>query len=172
MQVVAGLVYSSRTMRNKRGETLAFTVLDDRSGRIELSVFADVYEQHKAKLFKDAVLVVEGEVQQDDYSGALKMRVSQIHTMDDARRRFADCLQIEVSGDGHAARPCPAPENAARTAPSRRLSGCDRIPLRSRRRAPRLGADWRVAPSDELLQSLRNEFGAGQVGLHYRRSAA
>ncbi|HET6471356.1 MAG TPA: hypothetical protein VFG38_05910, partial [Pseudomonadales bacterium] len=35
-----------------------------------------------------------------------------------------------------------------------------------------LGPEWRVAPSDELLQSLRNEFGAGQVGLHYRRSAA
>src|SRR4029450_859276 len=100
IQVVAGLVVSSRTMRSRRGETLAFTVLDDRSGRIELSVFADVYEQHKAKIFKDAVLVVEGEVQPDDYSGALKMRVSQIHTMNDARRRFADCLQIEVSDPG------------------------------------------------------------------------
>ncbi|MCX7063348.1 MAG: DNA polymerase III, partial [Proteobacteria bacterium] len=34
-----------------------------------------------------------------------------------------------------------------------------------------LGADWRVAPSDVLLQSLRSEFGAGQVGLQYRGAA-
>jgi DNA polymerase-3 subunit alpha len=172
VQVVAGLVYSSRTMRNKRGETLAFTVLDDRSGRIELSVFADVYEQHKQKLFKDAVLVVEGEVQQDDYNGALKMRVSQIHTMDDARRRFADCLQIEVSGDGM---PADFARRLKTLLEPHRRDGCQvAIAYRSRAAEGRLvlGADWRVAPSDELLQSLRNAFGAGQVGLHYRRTAA
>src|SRR6185436_14338921 len=78
IQVVAGLVVSSRTMRSRRGDTLAFTVLDDRSGRIELSVFADVYDQHKTKIFKDAILVAEGEVQPDEYSGALKMRVMQL----------------------------------------------------------------------------------------------
>jgi DNA polymerase-3 subunit alpha len=172
MQVVAGLVVSNRTMRSRRGETLAFTVLDDRSGRIEMSVFADVYEQHKAKIFKDAVLVVEGEVQPDEYTGALKMRVAQIYTMDDARRRFADCLQIEVCGDGMS-------RDLARRLkmllePHRR-EGCPvAIAYRSNAAEGRLvlGADWRVAPSDELLRSLRNEFGAGQVGLHYRRSAA
>jgi DNA polymerase-3 subunit alpha len=172
MQVVAGLVYATRTMRNKRGETQAFTTLDDRSGRIELAVFADVYDQHKAKLFKDAVLVVEGEVQPDDYTGALKMRVAQIYTMDEARRRFADCIQIEVCSDG-------MPRDLARRLrvllePHRR-DGC-RVAIEYRCPAAEgrlvLGADWRVAPSDDLLQSLRNEFGAGQVGLHYRRTAA
>ncbi len=172
VQIVAGLVYSTRTMRNKRGETLAFTVLDDRSGRIELSVFSDVYEKHKQKIFKDAVLVVEGEVQPDEYNGALKMRVAQVHTMDDARRRFADCLQIDVCGDGIS-------RDFARRLKAllepHRHEGCPvAIAYRSQAAEGRLvlGADWCVAPSDELLQSLRNEFGAGQVGLHYRRSAA
>ncbi len=172
VQVVAGLVVSSRTMRSRRGETLAFTVLDDRSGRIELSVFADVYEQHKAKIFKDAVLVVEGEVQPDDYSGALKMRVSQIHTMNDARRRFADCLQIEVSGIGMSS---DLARRLKTLLEPHRHDGCPvAIAYRSNRAEGRLvlGADWHVTPCDELLQSLRNEFGAGQVGLHYRRSAA
>ncbi len=172
VQVVAGLVVSSRTMRSKRGETLAFTVLDDRSGRMELSVFADVYEQHKAKIFKDAILVVEGEVQQDDYSGALKMRVSQIHTMNDARRRFADCLQIEVSGSGMSG---DLARRLKTLLEPHRHDGCPvAIAYRTNRAEGRLvlGADWRVTPCDELLQSLRNEFGVGQVGLHYRRSAA
>ena len=171
VQVVAGLVVSTRTMRSRRGETLAFTVLDDRSGRIELSVFADVFEQHKLKIFKDAVLIAEGEVQPDEYTGALKMRVSALLTMDEARRRFADCLQIEVCGDG-------LTRDFARRLKSllepHRQAGCPvTIAYRSRSAQGRLvlGPDWRVAPSDVLLQSLRSEFGAGQVGLQYRGAA-
>ena len=171
MQVVAGLVVSTRTMRSRRGETLAFTVLDDRSGRIEMSVFADVFEQHKLKIFKDAVLVAEGEVQPDEYTGALKMRVASLLTMDEARRRFADCLQIEVCGDG-------LTHDLARRLKlllePHRQAGCPvAIAYRSGSAEGRLvlGADWRVAPSDVLLQSLRSEFGAGQVGLQYRGAA-
>jgi len=170
-QVVAGHVFQNRTMRNKRGELLAFTVLDDGSGRIELSVYADVYEKHKAKIFKDAVLVAEGEVQQDDYNGALKMKVGAMYTMDDARRRYADCLQIEVNGDASA----DLAHRLRRLLAPYRQNACPvAIAYRSRAAEGRivLGPDWRVAPSDELLQSLRNEFGAGHVGLHYRRSAA
>jgi hypothetical protein len=33
-----------------------------------------------------------------------------------------------------------------------------------------LGDGWRVAPSDELLGKLRNEFGTEQVRVVYRRS--
>jgi len=170
-QVVAGHVFQNRTMRNKRGELLSFTVLDDGSGRIELSVYADVYEKHKAKIFKDAVLVAEGEVQQDDYNGSLKMKVGAIYTMDDARRRYADCLQIEVAGDASA----DLARRLRRLLAPHRQNVCPvAIAYRSRAAEGRLvlGPEWRVAPSDELLQSLRNEFGAGQVGLHYRRSAA
>jgi DNA polymerase-3 subunit alpha len=171
-QVVAGLVVSSRTMRSRRGDTLAFTVLDDRSGRIELSVFADVYDQHKTKIFKDAILVVEGEVQPDEYSGALKMRVTQLFTMDEARRRFADCLQIDVSCDGVSR---DFARRLKQLLEPHRQAGC---PVASAYRSQTaegrlvLGMDWRVAPTDALLHSLRSEFGVGQVGLHYRRSAA
>ncbi len=172
VQVVAGHVFSSRTMRNKRGDLQAFLTLDDGSGRIELSVWSDVYDVHKAKIFKDAVLVVEGEVQQDDFTGASKLKVASIYTMDEARRRYADCLQIEVIAQA-------APNDLAHRlkrllAPHRQ----DVCPVAIAYRSPAaegrlvLGAEWRVAPSDELLQSLRDEFGAGRVGLHYRRSAA
>jgi DNA polymerase-3 subunit alpha len=170
-QVVAGHVFQNRTMRNKRGELLAFTMLDDGSGRIELSVYSDVYEKHKAKIFKDAVLVAEGEVQQDDYNGSLKMKVGSMYTMDDARRRYADCLQIEINGDASA----DLAHRLKRLLAPHRQNVCPvAIAYRSRAAEGRLvlGPEWRVAPSDELLQSLRNEFGAGHVGLHYRRSAA
>ena len=48
-----------RVMRNKKGDTMAFLVLDDRSGRLEVAVFADKYREYRDKLVKDALLVVE-----------------------------------------------------------------------------------------------------------------
>jgi DNA polymerase III subunit alpha len=173
-QVIAGLVVSSRSMRSRRGGSLAFTVLDDRSGRIELSVLGDVYEQHKSKLYKDAVLIAEGEVQSDDYAGTgtLKMRVAVLHTMDEARRRFADCLQIDVSRD---ALDGDFTQRLKGLLEPHRQDGCRvAVAYRSDTAEGRLllGADWRVAPSDTLIHALREEFGVSCVGLQYRRTAA
>ena len=73
-QVVAGLIVSNRTLRNKKGDTMSFLVLDDRSGRLEVSLFADVYGSNRHKLAADGILVIDGEVQPDEYTGALRMR--------------------------------------------------------------------------------------------------
>jgi DNA polymerase III subunit alpha len=167
-QIVAGLVVSMRTMRGKRGDTLAFAVLDDRSDRVEVSLFSDVFEQHKMKLDKDAVVVIEGDVARDDYTDGCKVRVSTVYTMDEARQRFADCLEIKLSCDAlgqdfarrlkrmlkpHCRQGCPVAVAYRGAAAEGRLV---------------LGPDWQVAPTDELLAELRGEFGAEQVSVSYR----
>jgi DNA polymerase-3 subunit alpha len=167
IQRVAGLVVSFRTMRSKKGDTLAFTMLDDRSARIELSIFGDVFEPNKHKIYKDAVIVAEGEVQQDGYTGDLKMRVSQLHTMLEARSRYADCLEISVSAE--------AAEGLSRRLrhllEPHRQGGCA-VAVRYRGREAQgrivLGRAWQVAPCDDLLSALRAEFGRDDVSLHYR----
>ncbi len=173
-QLVAGLVVSSRTMRGRRGD-MAFTVIDDRSGRIELSLFSEAYQEHRRKIDKDAVIIVEGEMQTDDFNGALKMRVARVFTMDEARQRFAGWLQIDVDGSAQ------QPDLPARL---RRLlepvreeddgDGCA-IAVAYRRHDAEgqvvLGPRWRVVPSDEMLDRLRAEFGAEQVHLSYPRAA-
>ena len=40
-QSLAGMIIALRTMKNKRGETMAFLTLDDKSGRIEVSLFSE-----------------------------------------------------------------------------------------------------------------------------------
>ena len=173
-RVVAGLVVSSRTMRGRRGD-MAFTVIDDRSGRIELSLFSEAYQEHRGKIDKDAVIVVEGEAQTDDYNSTLKMRVARVYTMDEARQRFAEKLQIDVDG---------SVEQTDLPARLRRLlepvgngnggDGCA-IAVAYRRHDAEgqvmLGPQWRVVPSDEMLERLRAEFGADQVHLRYPRAA-
>ncbi|RLA50784.1 MAG: DNA polymerase III subunit alpha, partial [Gammaproteobacteria bacterium] len=73
-QVLAGLIVAVRTMKTKRGDTMVILQLDDRSARIEVTVYADTYNEYRELLGKDQIVIVEGTVAQDDYSGGLAMR--------------------------------------------------------------------------------------------------
>ncbi|MCQ6493151.1 OB-fold nucleic acid binding domain-containing protein, partial [Vibrio parahaemolyticus] len=75
---VAGLIVNLRVMKNKRGDKMGFVTLDDRSGRIEASLFAEAFNAAQALLQTDALVIVEGEVSQDDFSGGLRLRAKRV----------------------------------------------------------------------------------------------
>ncbi|HET9122252.1 MAG TPA: DNA polymerase III subunit alpha, partial [Acidiferrobacteraceae bacterium] len=93
---VAGLVVALRALVTKRGDRMAFVTLDDRSGRIEIAVFSEVYQARRERLVKDDLLVVRGLVNVDEYSGGFRMTATEIYTLDEARARFAKRLVIEL----------------------------------------------------------------------------
>ena len=166
-QTVAGLVVAQRVMKTKRGDTMAFVTLDDRTGRIEVAIFSDAYNQSRDLLMKDGLLVINGQVSYDDYNGLLKMRADTISLLSDVRQEKARelCLELE-SGN--------LPVNFIRE-----LSSIldpyreGRCPLvidyqRSNARAQlRLGNAWLVRPEDDLLQRLRDQYGTAKVRLVY-----
>lgn len=166
-QLVAGLVVGLRTLRNKRGDSMAFLVLDDRSGRIEAAVFADQFREYRDKMAKDAVLVVEGVVSEDDYSGGLKMRVQRILTLCEARQQHLKRLVIDLDRERLARRGVAALEEIL--TPYRH----GQCPLQIRYRGSSatgeiaLGGDWGITPEDELLHQLRETFGPNSLHLRY-----
>ena len=173
-QVVAGLVVSYRTRRSRRGGAMGFAELDDRSGRMEASVFGETLDNSRGKLQKDAVLVFEGDVQEDDFSGRLRMRVNAIYSIEEARARFARRIDISMDGDAVGEGACdrleallmPHRGNGAADAPQR----CPVVlTYRCAEAEARLalGDAWRVAPTDALLADLRGAFGAEHVELVY-----
>ena len=167
---VAGLVVSQRTRRSRRGDMMSFVVLDDRSGRLEVSVFGDLMRDHRQKLAKDAVLVFEGEVLVDDRNGSNKLRASTIETMEEARRRHARGICIRLDGDAGASGAEPA--TALKTSIGAHLSanGCPLVvEYRGNHAAARiaLGDAWRVDASDEVLTALRSAFGEAAVTLDF-----
>lgn len=97
--VVAGLIVAIRTMQTRRGDRMAFVTLDDRTGRLELAVFSDLYNASRDMLTKDALIVVDGQLSVDEYSGGFKMRADKMYTMDEARAGFASRLVIDVNMD-------------------------------------------------------------------------
>lgn len=94
---VAGMIVAIRTMQTRRGDRMAFITLDDRTGRIELAVFSDTYNEQRELLVKDTLLVVKGQVSVDDYSGGFKMAAESVYGIDDARNEFANQLVLSLS---------------------------------------------------------------------------
>ena len=169
--VVAGLVVAMRVMNTRRGDKMAFLTLDDRSARIEMAVFSDVYESSRDLLAKDKLIVVAGEVSVDDYSGGYKVSAKQIYDINQAREQYARYLLISVdaakAGNGF------VPELQSVLQPFNDGSCLVEIDYQRPDSKARLalGGDWSVQPTDELLQRLRNLAGENEVRMIYPRSA-
>ena len=166
-QTIAGLVFDMRVMKSKRGDKVGFVTLDDRSARIEVSLFADAFQAAQNLLQKDALLVVEGEVAQDDFSGGLRLRAKRVMSLEDARTGLLDSVRIRMDTVRH------GPDCLAQIASLLRKhrGGCAVTVDIQRPDASallRLGEDWRVEPADELVQGLRDQLGKDSVSLHYR----
>jgi DNA polymerase-3 subunit alpha len=167
-QTIAGLIVNLRTMKNKRGDNMVFVQLDDRSARIEVTLFADAFSEFRELLVKDAIVVIEGQVSFDDYSGALKMRGKTVRTLLAARSANVRALELKLEetdfrGDFRS--------EFQRLLDSHRDGGCPVI-VRYRRHGAqatlRLPEQWRVQPSDDLLQRLRERYGVDRVKLSYQ----
>ncbi|ARU89365.1 DNA polymerase III subunit alpha [Pseudomonas sp. M30-35] len=166
-QTVAGLIVNLRVMKNKKGDKMGFITLDDRSGRIEASLFADAFASNQALLQSDALVVVEGEVSNDDFSGGLRLRAKRVMSLEEARTGLADSLRLRIASDalkGDKLRwladlctrhrgVCPITMDYANTDAKALLQ---------------FGEDWRINPADSLIQALRDQFGKDNVFLHYR----
>ncbi len=167
-QKIAGLVVASRTMKTKRGDTMAFVALDDRSGRIEVAVFADAYKQSAELINKDSLLVIEGQVSHDDYSGSLKMRADNIASLGQARLERARALRLRVDSEQATAQ--FADQLKASLMP---FKGEGRCPVLIEYQRPgakaslKLGADWLIVPEDELVAGLQEVLGKKNVELLY-----
>ena len=170
-QVVAGLVVSQRSRASASGGAMAFALLDDKSARIETAVFGETFQANRAKLQKDAVVVVEGVVQEDEYTGH-RLRAEVIHTIAEARARFGEWLEIaldETGAEGELGDRLQSVLELHRD-PAANGAGC---PVAVACRCPgasgrvRLGEAWRVVPSDDLLHGLRNVFGEECVRVVY-----
>jgi DNA polymerase-3 subunit alpha len=168
-QRVVGLVVGLRTMKSKKGEDIAFVQLDDRTARIEVSLFADTYRSCREFVVPDSFLVVEGSVSVDEFSGGgLRMRAQEAYTLAEARRRFARELVLRLAEAQFTAD--FVTQFGALMSGWRTRGGC---PVRivytgSGAQADiTLGEQWRVPPTDEALGRLRERFGPENVTLSY-----
>ncbi|WP_264298869.1 helix-hairpin-helix domain-containing protein, partial [Halomonas sp. 3D7M] len=168
-QRVAGLVVAMRTMKSKRGDTMAFITLDDRTGRIEASLFGELFEQLRGQIESDQVIIVEGEVSNDDFSGGLRLRGKDVTPMVTARIRYGEAVELALDAEQINGRLVDSLRESL--TPYRDTGG---LPVRLQYRHSAavgwlaLADEWKVAPSDDLLLALRDVQGQVGVQLRYR----
>jgi DNA polymerase-3 subunit alpha len=94
---VAGMVTAVR----KRGDSDAFVRLEDSSGIIEVSFFGELYQQVAPLLTRDQMLIVDGGLRIDDFSGGgFQLRARSAISLADACRKHARLLQLKLNGVG------------------------------------------------------------------------
>jgi DNA polymerase-3 subunit alpha len=166
-RLVAGLIVDARTMKTKRGDTMAIITLDDRTARIEVAVFSDVYEQCREALLKDNVVVVSGDVSPDDFTGSLKMRAKTVMGLAQARLKYARQLVLKL-GQGDFS--TNFSHSFHKLVGQVRGRGCKvkvEYTGRGASASVYLGDEWKIPPNDENLQRLREFYGEDRVYLQY-----
>jgi DNA polymerase-3 subunit alpha len=161
---VAGLVLEIR----KRGGRTSF-VLDDRSGRLEVTMFDEVYQQYRALVTRDAILVVEGALRWDEFIDDWRLAARKIMDLDQAREQFARRLVLRWPGgrNGEARELVTALEQALKPNRGGRCAVTVRYASGDASAALTLGEEWSVKPSRDLMERLGQLVGRDGVELHY-----
>ncbi len=172
-QRVAGLVVDVRVRKTKSGKNIASVLLDDRSGRIEATVFAEEYDRVRSKLELGRLLMVEGVVSRDEYRNGLALRASQVRDFIEVRAEQARYLQIHLDAETLTSLQSgrePAVALLGKLVQPHRPGGCRLQFLYQGQRAKGelvAGEAWQVSPTDELLRSLRARLGFAAVRVQY-----
>ena len=164
---VAGLLVGMRVIKTKRGSNIGILTLDDKSGKLDVTLFSEALETYRDLLVTDSVIVASGEVTLDDFSGGLRMQGKEIYDLDGARGHFARRMIIRLTQQqmhngmvqnlAHILKPyqegeCPI---FMRYTNGKAYAGL------------RLGENWRIKPTEDLMAQLRSALGDENISLEY-----
>jgi DNA polymerase-3 subunit alpha len=171
-QTISGLVISQRIVRTKRGDNMAILTIDDRTGRMDVTLFAETFNNSRDVLSKDGLLVISGQVRYDDFSGMLKMSADNLRLLADVRQEKVRELWLELESGALPAsfsRELGEMLDPYRQSPQQEARCAIVVDyFRSDARAQlRFDSQWNVRPEDELLQRLRDSYGSAKVRLVY-----
>jgi DNA polymerase-3 subunit alpha len=145
---------------------MAFVALDDGEAQVEVAIFNEVYERYRAILHEDQLLVVEGKISKDDYSGGLRVSADALYDLSAARTKFAKRMRLMMNGQANAVK------LKEMLAPYRQESdhGClvtvSYINQEARCEMT-LGEGWRVQLHENLIGSLRGWLSTENVAIQY-----
>ena len=170
-QLLAGIVTDPRTVGSQRGRVVIFK-LDDGSEAIEAVANEELFEQRREIAQEDQLIIVQGKLQPDRFSGGLRLSVTQVWDLPAARARFGRYVAVDIHGG------LPPVADLLRLWPARRVDSEQgelvqglAVRLRLRRREATaeldLGEDARFWPSDEALGRWRSIAHSGAATIVY-----
>jgi DNA polymerase-3 subunit alpha len=159
---VAGLIVDLR----KRGNRVS-VVLDDDSGRMEVSLFSEAFQQFRDLLVKDDIVVISGALRYDDFIGAWTVNVKRVLHIDRVIESRAQSMLLRLAPNGHGEELLAELHDVLLP---HREGNCDvAVQYYGSAASARLnlGPEWSVRPSRELRDKLTELLGANNVRLLY-----
>jgi DNA polymerase-3 subunit alpha len=152
---VGGLITDVRTKTTKKNEQMAFLMLEDLVGTIEVLVFPRIYQDARAALVTDGKILIRGRVSQGDDADA-KLIAESITAFEDVPRNL--WLQFDTM-ETYKAKWQQA-ENVLFEHP-----GSNRVMvyLRQEKAVKHVRQDEAVRISDELMEALKAQLGEENV---------
>jgi DNA polymerase-3 subunit alpha len=147
---------------NGRSGRVAIFKLDDGSEAIEAVANDELIERQQDCCVEDELVIVQGKLQPDRFSGGLRLNVNQVWDLAAARARFGRYLAVDLNGG------VPPVAELVKSSPARKVETDEGqtltqgLPVRLRPAACRraaaeidLGDDGRIWPSDDALARWR-----------------
>ena len=122
---IAGLVVGSRTL--SKGRRMTFVTLDDRTARLDVTLFDEQLAGAPDLLARDRLLVVEGAVSVDDFNGGFRIRAEKALPLPAARAGRGASLWCRTRHRAGTGRPADPPGRGAGRL-SRSVPGAGRLP--------------------------------------------
>ncbi len=169
---LAGLIVGMRARKTQRGSKIVTATLDDRTGRIEMVIYEEVSQKYGHLLNRDKLVIVEGAVSYDDFSAGYRITANAVYDITQAREQFSRCLEIRFdkrrsNGSWSDEAMTARLSEVLQTSREGRCPVCVEYNSGAEVMRLSLGDDWRVQPTDELLQRLRLQFHAECVRVIY-----
>lgn len=171
-QLIAGIISDLRIVNGQRGRVAIFK-LDDKSAEIETVANEDLINSAKDWLKDDELVILQGKVQPDRFSGGVRFNVSAVLDLPTARCRYARFLRVKVQGS------LPPVKRLLSSHPARTVTDDSGLTM-SQGVSVRLlitksnslgeldlGEEGRFFPTDDALQSWRKEAPQAEVSLVY-----
>jgi len=166
--LIAGVIVAIRIRMTARGK-MAIVTLDDAISRVDVVVGNELLTQSQRLVQEDQLLIVEGRVSHDDFTGGIRVTARKLFDLATARNQFAHHLKISCNGQSDAQKLrdilkpyCGASQN--------NLKRC-RVKIDYHNEKGHvellLGQDWQVDLHDELLDGLTQWLSEENVKILY-----
>ncbi len=101
--IAAGIVIALRIQQTRRGR-MAIVQVEDGTARVEVAIFSELFDQARAIIQEDQLLVVEGKASLDNFTQGVRLTADRVYSLSDARVRFARELRLHLEGDMNVSR--------------------------------------------------------------------
>ena len=160
--MVAGVIMDIRRRPNR-----VSLELDDNTARVEVTLFDDVFAQHKHLVTKHAVVIAEGQVRYDEFLNGWRVTAKRLRSMDEAIEGRARRITIHWRNGyvgGNFVR------DLQRVLAPFTRGKCEVCLLYRSQQAEAeltLGEEWWVRPTRELRDQLTRLLGEDRYTIHY-----